>query len=356
MSKFLKACHVISRIFLYICLIAVILFYVFRPELMVIAQETAPGAEDGAWLAITTAAAIAAVMFAAAELAFKSLTDNDFMITLSSSILDPAYRHFDLSDRRFSKTSKGEFDFTQKLRDVTDEKERILYELAWEKQNNKRLQKKTVGNKIVMFVFFVAGVLFFLSPVLFLLLVKQPLILEPGTVGRYFPFVALLLTVMIILEVGDNRGLNRRLDTILSLRTRSDDLYERPALPAAYPVVIANPTQAAAPIPAAEPAPAEPTVPAESKKWKKKKHERRKGSEEDVTNSAETVQSEPVPEQVVNPPAAAAVSDPEPVQTEEIWTPEPVWSGVPEELEATEQPQGSTFVNLTPDEEASAEG
>ena len=378
MSKFLKACHVISRIFLYISLICVILFYVFRPELLVIAQGIAPGKEAGVWLAITTAVAISAVMFSAAELAFKSLTDNDFMITLSSSILEPAYGHFDISDKRYSKTSKGEFAFTQKLRDITDEKERVMYELAWEKQNNKRLQKKTAWNKIVMLVFFIAGFLFILFPAVYRLLIKEPMILDQGAIGRYFPFVALLLTVMIVLEVGDNRGLSRRLDTILSLRSRSDELYERPALPASNPVVTVNPTQAAAPIPAADPVPvaypvpAEPSSSAEEKKSKKKKREHRKENGETVAVEAEAVEqeTESVPEQVVSAPASVSVSDPEPVTPEENWTPEeaawsgvpepewtpePAWTGVPESSDAGEQPESSTFVNLTPDEGASAE-
>ena len=38
-----------------------------------------------------------------------------------------------------------------------------------------------------------------------------------------------------------------------------------------------------------------------------------------------------------------------PVKPEETWTPEPAWTGVPEET------GGSTFVNLTPDEGNEAE-
>ena len=164
MRKFLKTSHVISRIFLYLSVIGVLLLYFFKPGVMNLMQQFVPTADTGAWLALVTTLSIAAVMFAASELAYKSLTDNEFMITLSTSILETVYGRYDLSDRRFSKPAKGEFEFNQGLRDVTDETERVMHELSWEKQNNKALQKKTIGNMIVALIFFIAGLVFFFCP------------------------------------------------------------------------------------------------------------------------------------------------------------------------------------------------
>ena len=92
MRKFLKTSHVISRIFLYLSVIGVLLLYFFKPGVISLVQQFVPTADTGAWLALVTTLSIAAVMFAASELAYKSLTDNEFMITLSTSILETASR------------------------------------------------------------------------------------------------------------------------------------------------------------------------------------------------------------------------------------------------------------------------
>ena len=309
MRKFLKTSHVISRIFLYVSVIGVLLLYFFKPGVISLVQQFIPTADTGAWLALVTTLSIAAVMFAASELAYKSLTDNEFMITLSSSILETTYRRYDLSDRRFSKPAKGEFEFNQGLRDVTDEKERVMYELSWEKQNNKALQKKTIGNMIVALIFFIAGLVFFFCPVVWYPITKGLMSFETGSVMDYFSLVAIILTLLIILEIGNNQGPIRRLSTILSIRTRSDELNEKPAVPVSRPdVFYANAAPAAAVYEAPKPAaPAEHVV-------------------------------------------TAPVSAPEPAKAEETWSPEPAWTGVPEDTDA-EQTHGSAFVNLTPDTE-----
>ena len=305
MRKFLKTSHVIARIFLYICVIGVLLLYFFKPGVIGLAQKFVPEADNGAWLAVVTTLSIAGVMFAASELAYKSLTDNEFMILLSSSVLKPAYGRYDLSDKRFSKPEKGEFDFNSSLRDVTDEKERVMRELAWERQNSKKLQKKTVGNKAVALLFFLAGLVFFFYPIAYYPIAHQLMSLPAGTVMDYFSIVALILTMVIVFEIGSNQGQARRLNTILSIRTRSDELNERPVLQAAKPEPVYT---APAPVyEAPKPAPSAPVVPA---------------------------------------PAPV-----EPVKPEEPWKPEPEWTGVPEESEE-EKPEGGAFVNLTPEESA----
>ena len=310
MRKFLKTSHVISRIFLYLSVIGVLLLYFFKPGVISLVQQFIPTADTGAWLALVTTLSIAAVMFAASELAYKSLTDNEFMITLSSSILETTYGHYDLSDRRFSKPARGEFEFNQGLRDVTDEKERVMYELSWEKQNNKALQKKTIGNMVVALIFFIAGLVFFFCPAVWYPIAGGLMSLETGTVMDYFSLVAIILTLFIIFEIGNNQGPIRRLSTILSIRSRSDELSEKPVLPASRPEYVYN---SAAPVYEA-PKPAAP-----------------------------------VAEHVAATPVSAPVTAPEPVKPEETWSPEPAWTGVPEET------GGSTFVNLTPDEENEAE-
>ena len=119
---------------------------------------------------------------------------------------------------------------------------------------------------------------------------------QTGTVMDYFSLVAILLTLLIIFEIGNNQGPIRRLNTILSIRSRSDELNEKPVLPASRPeAVYANAAPAAA---------------------------------------------------VYEAPKPAAPA--EPVKPEETWSPEPAWTGVPEET-------GSTFVNLTPETEDVAE-
>jgi hypothetical protein len=310
MRKFLKTSHVISRIFLYLSVIGVLLLYFFKPGVISLVQQFIPTADTGAWLALVTTLSIAAVMFAASELAYKSLTDNEFMITLSSSILETTYGRYDLSDRRFSKPAKGEFEFNQGLRDVTDEKERVMYELSWEKQNNKVLQKKAIGNMVVALIFFIAGLVFFFCPAVWYPVAGGLMSFETGTLMDYFSLVAIILTLFIIFEIGNNQGPIRRLNTILSIRTRSDELNEKPVLQAARPeYVYSNP----APV-YETPKPAAP--------------------------AAEYVSAAPVP---------APVTVSESVKPEETWSPEPAWTGVPEE------PGGSAFVNLTPDEENKAE-
>ena len=305
MRKFLKTSHVICRVFLYLSVLGVLLLHFFKTAALDLLQQFVPTADMGSWLALVATFSIAAVMFAAAELAYKSLLDNEFKLTLSSSILEPAYERYDLSDKRFSKTAKGEFDFNQSLRDVTDGKERVMYELAWEKQHNKALQKKTFGNKLVTLIFFIAGLVFFFCPFVWYPITGELMSLEFGNFVEYFSMVAVLLTLFIVFEIGNNQGEIKRLSTILSIRSRSDDLSAHPALSAPRPEPAYAPP--AAPVYEA-PKPAAPVVP------------------------------------VAPAPAPAPAAEP-------VWTPEPVWSGVPEDSEAEERPQGSTFVNLTPDEE-----
>ena len=292
MRKFLKTCHVISRILLYLCVIAVLLLYFFKPGLLELAQSVLPAADNGSWLAMVTALSIAAVMFAASEMAYRSLQDNEFMATLSSSVLKPAYDRYDLSDRRF-KTASGELDFNASLRDVTDEKERVLRELAWERQHSKKLQKRTVGNRIVSLLFFVAGVVFFLFPFVWFFVTGKPLWAQTGTAMDYFSIIALILTMIIILEIGANQSQLRRLNTILSIRDRCAELDRKPA----------------AALPQATAAPYVPT---------------------------------PAPAPVQVKPAPAPAEDP--------WKPEPDWSGV-QEAAPDEKPE-SPFVQLNPEEES----
>ena len=319
MRKFLKTSHVISRIFLYLCVLGILFLYFFKPGVLALMQRfVLPSADTDTWpvQALTTALSFAALMFAASELSYKGLQDNEFMITLSESVLKPVYGRYDLSDRRFSKPAKGEFDFNASLRDVTDGQERVKYELAWERQHSRKLQKKTVGNKIVTLIFFIAGLACFFCPLVVYPLARNLMPLPTGTALDIFSLVALILALVIILEIGNNQGQSRRLNTILSIRTRSDELNEKPTLPA-YTAEAGYP--ASKPVYEA-PKPAAPV-----------------GA---------------VPEQVVTPSASVIVSAPEPVRPEESWTPEPAWTGVPEDLSTEEKPGESAFVNLTPEKES----
>ena len=313
MRKFLKTCHVIARIFLILCIAAVLLLYFFKPGILELVKTVLPAANNAAWLAVVTTLSLAAVMFAAAELAYKGLNDNEFLGTLSSSILKPAYEAFDLdlSDKRFSKIESGELDFNASLRDVTDGKERMLRELAWERQHCRKLQKKTVGNCIVVLLFFLTGLAFVLYPIIFFLVTGKLMGLPVGTGVDYVSIAALILAVVMIFECGSNQGYQRRLNTIVSIRTRSDDYMRMPAaLPGAFSVPEEHIPAA---VPVVKPEPAEKPAAQEN-----------------------TVQEAPKP------------------AAEETWKPEPAWTGVPEE-QVMEMPHENPFVIMTPGEEKTEE-
>lgn len=318
MSKFLKTCHIISRVFVYLCVILVLLLYFFKPGVMEWAQTVFPAADNSTWLAVVTTLSLAAVLFATSELAYKSLQDNEFMATLSSSLLKPAYEHFNLSDGRFSKSVRSERELNESLRDIPDVKERVMQELAWEKQHSRTLLKRAVGNRILSLLFLIAGLAFFFFPVVYYLVTKRLFGLQNGTLLDYFSIAALILTMVIIFESGNTQGLLRRLNTILAIRGRSDDLSEKEAQTDTAPTVpvylYSAPTAVAA-------APASPS-PAVS-----------------------------VP---VQETPAAAVSNETPMPPEEIWHPE-TWSGVPEENPETEENSSNSFIHLTPEEPAESE-
>ena len=193
-----------------------------------------------------------------------------------------------------------------------------MQELAWERQNCRKLQKKTVGNKVFALLFFVAGLVFVIYPIVHYLVTRTLLTLTVGTLLDYGSLVALILTVAIVFEIGNNQGQIRRLNTILSIRSRSDELSEKPpVLPAVQPEPVVY--SAPAPYVYEAPKPATPSVP------------------------------------VAEPAPIAPAVPVEAVKPEEPWKPEPVWSGVPEEPKAEDKPQESPFVNLTPEEETQDE-
>ena len=315
MKKFLKTCHVISRVLLYLCVISTLLLYFFKPGVLEMAKNILPAVSNGAWLATVTVVAAAAVMFSFSDLAYERLQNNEFLVKLSSSVLKSVFEENDIDNRRIEKVPVGEKDFNASLRDVADGRERILRELAWEKQHSKKLQKQIVGNKIVMLIFLVAGLAFLAYPVVYYFRYKEMLSMPTGTLLDYCSLLGLILTMVIILEIGSNRGLLRRLNTILSIRDRHEELKTQPAVTA---VPFVTPV----------PAPAPYTAPQQS---------------------ASETSASPVPqEETVSAAVPAPASAP---AQEEVWHPEPAWTGVPEEEEKTE----SAFVNLTPDEAAATE-
>ena len=91
MRKLLNTIHILARIFVYLSVIGVLLLYFFKPGILEAVQKIVPSANTGAWLAEVTALAIAAVLFAVSELAYKSLLDNEYRVLLSSSVLKPAF-------------------------------------------------------------------------------------------------------------------------------------------------------------------------------------------------------------------------------------------------------------------------
>ncbi len=268
MRKVIKGCNVISKVLMIICVIALLLLFFFRAGSVAMMQRFAAGADEGTWLAMVTTLSIAAVMFAACGLAWRSMEEREFMTRLSSAILEPAYAQHDLSDKRL-KPESNELDFNASLRDVTDEKERVLRELAWEKQHNKKLQKKMTGSKLVSLFFFLAGLAFLIYPVVMYYLSGTLMSMAQGTPMDYFSLVALILTLFIASDNGSGQGLMRRLNTILSIRSRNDTIMEEEKAKAAVPVQMAA-VSPVYPVPVTNPAPVytapavqpEPAVPA----------------------------------------------------------------------------------------------
>ena len=258
MRKILKVCHIISRVFIFLCIAAALVLLFLRPEGLGFGPS--PTTDGSFWKVFAATLGLAAVMFAASDWAYRLLEDNDFLEVLSSSILKPAFDRHDLSDKRYHKTAANELDFNASLRSISDVRERTLQELAWEKKNNKQLQKKTVGNGIVSLVFFVLALLFLVYPVVMYFLNGQVLKLPGLDILAYVAVAAVVLTFIIIFDYTGYQKALRRLNTVLSIRSRCDEIFEaertdliRPKPLAAYaeaPVPAEGPTM---PAPAAEP-------------------------------------------------------------------------------------------------------
>jgi hypothetical protein len=269
MRKFLRVCHIISRILIILCAAAILVLYYIRPTGL--AFFGIGGAEAwNFWMVFGTTLAMSAVMFAASDWAFTSMEEKDYLVTLSSAILRPCYDEHDLSDRHYAKAAAAdELDFNANLREVTDGKERVLQELAWERKNNKRLKSKAAGNSIVSLVFFLAALFFLIYPFVLYFAKGRLLTLPDGAFMPYFTIAAVALTLLILCDNTGYRVLLRRLNTVLSIRNRNDGLEEVqtpvPAAPAPAPVIPYAPAPAPVPetpafVPAApNPAPAAPS-------------------------------------------------------------------------------------------------
>lgn len=260
MRKFLRACHFISRILIVLCVAAILVLYYYRPDSFAFIGVRG-AAHESFWLVFGTTLGMASVMFAASDWAFTSLEEKEFLVTLSSSILHPCYDEHDLSDRHYAKAaSAGELDFNANLREVTDGRERIMQELAWERKNNKRLKGKAAGNSIVSLVFFLAALFFLIYPIVLFLVKGQLLTLPDGSFMPYFTMAAVVLTLLILC---DNTGywvLQRRLNTVLSIRNRNDALDNAPTAPTPLPAPAPASAPVSAPAPAPTPAKAEPVT------------------------------------------------------------------------------------------------
>ena len=107
MRKFLRACHIISRIFIFLIMAAILLLYFIRPDTLGF-LNTGAAADGIFWEVFATTFSMAAVMFAASDWAYRSMEDNDYLVTLSSSILRPCYEEHDLSDKRYTKAAAAD--------------------------------------------------------------------------------------------------------------------------------------------------------------------------------------------------------------------------------------------------------
>lgn len=364
MRKFLKVCHIISRVLVFLCVAAAIALLFFRPEGLGFGPVP-PTADGSFWRVFATTLGFAAVMFAASDWAYRLLEDNDFLQQLSASILKPAFARNDLSDRRFHKTASDELDFIASLRTVSDERERTLLELAWEKKNNKHLQKKTVGHGIISLVFFVLALLFLVYPIAFYFVRGQVLALPGADLQAYFAVAAVVLTFIIIFDYTGYQKAQRRLNTVLSIRERCDEFYEseraggsaRPKPLAALAEAVTSPAAAeAAPaqtvpepaVPEAE-AQAEPEEKAEPEmKPEKTKRFGRKNKKKEATAPVILPEEAPAGNGAAEsePFAAPAETGAEPAPAaSEVQSPVTVEAAPPSE------PKESPFESLVPEEE-----
>ena len=317
MRKFLKVCHIISRVLIFLCVAAALVLLFLRLEGL--GFGPAPTTDGSFWKVFSATLGLAAVMFAASDWAYRLLEDNDFLEALSASILKPAFERHDLSDKRFHKTAANELDFNASLRTISDVKERTLQELAWEKKNNKQLQKKTVGNGIVSLIFFLLALLFLIYPIVMYFVTGQVLKLPGTDILAYVAAAAIVLTFIIIFDYTGYQKALRRLNTVLSIRSRCDEIYEaertdlvRPKPIAAYTPSPSDAPAAQAPVPEPEPLPA-PKAP------------------------APVIMPEEVPAEVPAETTEAVQAEPEPEAV----------PAVPAE------PKESVFESLAPEEEAS---
>ena len=210
MRKFLKVCHIISRVLIFLCVAAALVLLFLRLEGL--GFGPAPTTDGSFWKVFAATLGLAAVMFAASDWAYRLLEDNDFLEALSASVLKPAFERHDLSDKRFHKTSANELDFNASLRTIADGKERTLQELAWEKKNNKQLQKKTVGNGIVSLIFFLLALLFLIYPIVMYFVTGQVLKLPGTDILAYVAVAAIVLTFIIIFDYTGYQKALRRLN------------------------------------------------------------------------------------------------------------------------------------------------
>ena len=74
MRKFLRACHVISRILIVLSLAAILVLYYYRPDSFAFIGVKG-AAHESFWLVFGTTLAMAAVMFAASDWAFTHRGD-----------------------------------------------------------------------------------------------------------------------------------------------------------------------------------------------------------------------------------------------------------------------------------------
>ena len=319
MRKFLKVCHIISRVLIFLCVAAALVLLFLRLEGL--GFGPAPTTDGSFWKVFAATLGLAAVMFAASDWAYRLLEDNDFLEALSASVLKPAFERHDLSDKRFHKTSANELDFNASLRTIADGKERTLQELAWEKKNNKQLQKKTVGNGIVSLIFFLLALLFLIYPIVMYFVTGQVLKLPGIDILAYVAVAAIVLTFIIIFDYTGYQKALRRLNTVLSIRSRCDEIYEAERTDLVRPKPLAATVEAPAPsyVPAA-PAQASEPEPAPVPKA-----------------PAPVILPEEVPAEVPVETAEAAPAEPEPEAV----------SAVPAE------PKESVFESLAPEEEAS---
>ena len=192
--------------------------------------------EDGTWRILMSVVSVASALLAVSDLFKKSADDQRSMNALSAAILNPLYNEFaerglftdaagkDLRKERYS----DENVFERSLRNISDQRDRAVRELIWERRNNDKRPSRARVNSLVRIVFLVLSAVVLIGGLVLLFFFPQ---LMPE-VGMYHIDIAIAGSLVIALacafSAGGNFAFLQRIEMLLGLKERCEDIMSRP--------------------------------------------------------------------------------------------------------------------------------